>query len=311
VSLSAAETSAGSTGAARIGRRILSWVPASIKGLIPVALKARGRALLGVEPWPDLSVRHPLFREARYRALRREAARFDLKKPNKPVLERGHQTSYLIARWLAEAGVKSAFQVGYANGRYLFYLSRMGIECGGTDLPPRDTEWRVIPPAALDAPVRSRLLEVDFFDLTPSQVLAGCGAGRAHPLDVLFTEATFETLLPWRESGVSVSKYAALRREELAGLLQEKLPAKLADLEPCVRNVLLIEPEPRAGGAGLVFEACARRVPGLRYSVWRFRPPFDRLFRLSPSFPAEQAVYAYVRDSRVTEALGAYAERTA
>ena len=125
------------------------------------------------------------------------------------------------------------------------------------------------------------------------------------------TEATFETLLAWRESGVSVQKYAAMSREERTGLLLEKLPAKLAELEPCVRNVLLIEPEPGAGGAGGVFGACARRLPGLHYSVWRFRPPFDRLFRLSPSSPTEQAVYAYIRDPLVTAVLGAYAERAA
>jgi hypothetical protein len=70
-----------------------------------------------------------------------------------------------------------------------------------------------------------------------------------------------------------------------------------------------VEPEPGAGGAGRVFEACASRLPGLDYSVWRFRPPFDWLFRLCPSFPTEQAVYAYVRDPRVTDALGAHAAR--
>jgi len=81
------------------------------------------------------------------------------------------------------------------------------------------------------------------------------------------------------------------------------------EFQGCARNSLLIEPEPGAGGAGRVFEACARRLPGLCYSIWRFRPPFDRLFRLSASSPTEQVVYAYVRDDRVTDALGAYAER--
>jgi hypothetical protein len=36
-----------------------------------------------------------------------------------------------------------------------------------------------------------------------------------------------------------------------------------------------------------------------------------RILSWVPAFPSEQAVYAYVRDSLVTEALGASAERTA
>jgi hypothetical protein len=307
--LSGSSTGVGSAGSRRFARQVASWVPASVKRHLSIGLKARARALFGIEPWPDLSVRHPLFREPRYRALRRDAARFDVEKPNKPILERGHQTSYLVARWLSDAGVKTAFQVGYANGRYVFYLCRMGIECGGTDLPARETEWTAIPSGALDAPIRKRLLEADFFDLTPSQVLAGFSRGNDQPLDVLFTEATFETMLPWRSTGVSVPKYAAMSPEALRALLEEKLPAKFAELTACVRSIVLIEPEPGAGGAGRVFEMCARRLTGLHYGVWRFRAPFDRLFRLSASFPTEQVVYAYVRDSRVTETLGAYAER--
>ena len=292
-----------------LARHVASWVPTSAKRHVSIALKARVRALLGIEPWPDLAVRHPLFREARYRALRRDAARFDVEKPNKPVLERGHQTSYLVARWLSEAAIRTAFQVGYANGRYVFYLSQMGIECGGTDLPADETAWTAIPSDALDAPVRRRLLEVDFFDLTPLQVLAGFSRGNDQPLDVLFTEATFETMLPWRSTGVSVPKYATMKPEALHALLEEKLPAKLAELATSVRNIVLIEPEPAAGGAGRVFEMCARRLAGFRYDVWRFRSPFDRLFRLSASSSTEQVVYAYVRDSRLTDTLGAYAER--
>ncbi len=307
--MSGAPTRAGSASLGRFARQLASWIPAPVKRRLSGSLKARARALFGIEPFPDLAVRHPLFREASYRDLRREAARFDVEKPNKPVLERGHQTSYLVARWLSDAGVKRAFQVGYANGRYLFYLSRMGIACGGTDLPPRETEWTAIPKGALDAPVTGRLLEVDFFDLTPSQVSTGCGAGGPQPLDVLFTEATFETMLPWRATGVSVPKYAAMSREALHELLHEKLPAKLAELERCTRNIVLIEPEPSAGGAGRVFESCARRLPGFSYSVWRFRHPFDRLFRLSASSPTQQVAYAYVQDRRLTDALGAYAER--
>ena len=292
-----------------LGSRIRSWAPGWVRARISPSLKARARALLGIEPWPDLSVRHALFREAGYRALRAAAAPFDVSKPNKPVLERPHQASYLIARWLADAGVKTAFQVGYANGRYLFYLSRMGIACGGTDLPALETPWTAIPPDVLDMAIRRRLLAVDFFALTAAQLRAAWGDARAVPLDVLFTEATFETVLPWRASGVSVPKYAAMSLDERRALLEERLPATLVELSPCVRNILLIEPEPRAGGAGSVFEECARRLPGLRHSVWRFRHPFRRLFRLSPSAPTEQAVYAYVRDPRLTDALGAYAER--
>ena len=292
-----------------LGSRLRSWAPGWLKARISLSLKARARALLGIEPWPDLSVRHALFREARYRVLRRAAAPFDVRKPNKPVLERPHQASYLIARWLADAGVKTAFQVGYANGRYLFYLSSLGIACGGTDLPALETPWTAIPPDVLDVTTRRRLLVVDFFALTAAQLRAAWGDARAVPLDVLFTEATFETVFPWRASGVSVPKYGAMSLDERRTLLEERLPATLVELSPCVRNILLIEPEPRAGGAGRVFEECARRLPGLRHSVWRFRPAFRRLFRLSPSAATEQVVYAYVRDARVTDTLGAYAER--
>ena len=297
-----------SAAVAPLGRRLLSWVPAPLKRRFSVTLKARVRALLGVEPWPDLSVRHALFREARYRALRTEAARFDVEKSNKPVLERGHQTSYLVARWFADAGVQTAFQVGYANGRYLFYLSRLGIACGGTDLPRRETAWTAVPTGALDESTARRLVEVDFFALTPADVRAGWSE-RDLPLDVLFTEATFETLLPWRAAGVSVSKYATMSRERLATLLRDALPAKLAELGDSVRNLLLIEPEPDAGGAGEVFAGCARRIPGRAFSVWRFRDPFDRLFRLSPGSPTEQVVYAYIRDPVVTDVLATYARR--
>ena len=139
-----------------ISARVRSWIPATVKARIPVALRARARALFGVEPWPDLAVRHPLFREPRYRALREEARAFDTKRPHKPVLERGHQASYLVATWLRTAGVKTAFQIGYANGRYVFYLSRMGIQCGGTDLPAAETAWVDLPEGAIDEATRDR-----------------------------------------------------------------------------------------------------------------------------------------------------------
>ena len=298
----------GRSRGALLGQLLRSLVPAPVKARLSVSLKARARAALGIEPWPDLSVRHPLFREARYRALRKEAAPFDVERPHKPVLERGHQASYLVARWLTAAGVRTAFQIGYANGRYLFYLSRLGIECGGTDLPEAETAWTAMPTGVLDEKVTRRLLSVDVFALTASEVRAAWSDAGAFPLDVLFTEATFETLLPWRSSGVSVPKYAAMPSRERAVLLEDRLPAKLAELASCVRNILLIEPEPSAGDAGRGFEGCARRLPGLEYSAWRFRPPFDRLFRLSPRSPVRQAVYAYVRDRRVTAALRPYAE---
>ena len=309
--MSSTDGRARRAGGALLGEWLRLLVPAHVKARLPISLKARARALLGVEPWPDLSVRHPLFREARYLALRKEAAPFDVTRPDKPVLERGHQASYLVARWLAAAGVRTVFHVGYANGRYLFYLSRMGIECGGTDLPPSLSRWNAIPAGALDERITRRLLEVDVFALTGLAVHAAWGNRDAFPLDVLFTEATFETMLPWRPSGASVPKYAEMPGPERSLLLEDKLPATLAELAGSVRNILLIEPEPPAGGAGRVFDACARRLPGLEYSVWRFRPPFDRLFRLSPRSPVGQAVYAYVRDPHVTDALRAYAEPAA
>jgi len=290
-----------------LSRRLRGWIPARVKARVSARLRARARALLGVEPWPDLAVRHRLFREPRYRALRAEARCFDVERPNKPALERGHQASYLVATWLRAAGVKTAFHIGYANGRYLFYLSRMGIECGGTDLPAAETAWVDLPEGALDEVTRGRMLRVDFLDLTPADVRSAWG-GRA-AADVFFSEATFETMLQWREStGASVPKYAGIGADERSELLHERLPSRLADLQGCFRNLLLIEPEPAAGGAGPVFAACADRLPSFSHSIWSFRPPFDQLFRLSPSSPVRQVVYAYVRDEAVTDALREWAE---
>jgi hypothetical protein len=282
------------------------WTPGVLRRRLSPRLKARARALLGLEPWPDLAVRHRLFREPQYRSLRLAARGFDVEQPHKPVLERGHQTAYLVARWFADAGVTSAFHVGYANGRYLFYLSRLGIQAGGTDLPPEETGWTTVPARLLDEATGTRLLALDLFDLTADRVRDAWGAAHV-PIDVLFSEATFETMLPWRDSGVSVAKYGAMSRAELRRLTHERLPAKLAELAPCFGNVVLIEPEPSAGGAGDVFAECARRLPGFDFSVWEFRPPLDRLFRLSAWSPTRQTVYAFLREGRLGEALGAYA----
>ena len=83
---------------------------------------------------------------------------------------------------------------------------------------------------------------------------------------------------------------------------------KLEELRGAVRNMVFIEPEPAAGGAGAVFQACARRLDDHTYTVWRFRPPLDHLFRLSPSSPVHQTVYAFTRDARLLDALRAYAD---
>lgn len=289
-----------------LGALLRRCVPAAVTARVPPRLRARARAVLGIEPWPDLAVRHPLFRSREYRALRAAAHVFDEPRPSKPVLERGHQTSYLVARWFAAAGVRSVFHVGYASGRYLFYLSRMGIRGGGTDLPDAETAWTRAPAGALDTESRARLLRVDFFELRPDAIRSAWGQG-ALPIDVLFSEATFETMLPWREVGVSVPKYAAMDRAALARLTLERLPAKLAELAPCFESIVLIEPEPEAGGAGRVFEACAERLGHLRYRVWRFVPPFDSLFRLSPGQPTRQALYLFTRGPRLADALAEFA----
>lgn len=62
------------------------------------------------------------------------------------------------------------------------------------------------------------------------------------------------------------------------------------------------------GGAGVVFDECRRRLTGLDYSVWAFRPPLDSLFRLSPAYPTRQAIYAFTRDPGLLDALRAYAQ---
>lgn len=277
-----------------------------MKAWVPVRLKARARAVLGIDPWPDLAIRHALFRTADYRALRARARPFDTPKPTKPVLERGHQTSYLVARWLAAAGVTSVFHVGYGNGRYLFYFSAMGISGGGTDLPPDETAWTRVPRAALDEATRRRLLDVDFFALTTGQIRAVWDAGDI-PIGVLFSEATFETILGWRPLA-TVDKYRSMTEEARRALLLERFPAKLRELRACFRNMLFIEPEPAASDAGLTFAACARQLPEFAHSVWAFRPPFDSLFRLTPRSPTRQMVYAFVNDRTLLEPLRAYAD---
>jgi len=281
-------------------------VPAALRARIPVRAKARARAILRIEPWPDLAVRHPLFRTGDYRALRERARPFDqFRKPYKPPIERGHQTSYLVSRWFAAAGVKTAFHAGYSNGRYLFYLGQAGIECGGTDLALDEAPENQIP-AVFEARVLRRLLRADFFEMTPGQIAA---VWDRLPIDVLFTEATFETLFPWRKEGFSVAKYRAAEASLRRALLYERLPAKLAELGETFSNMIFIEPEPAAGGAGEVFGGYARALPAFEYSVWAFRPPFDRLFRLSPSEPTKQAVYAFVRDPAVLGPLRDWADR--
>jgi hypothetical protein len=292
---------------ARAGEFIRQCLPASLKARVPVRFRAWARAKLLGEPWPDLAIRHPLFRTADYKALRKTATTFDrFRKPYKPPIERGHQASYFVAQWFTEASVNSVFHAGYSNGRYLFYLLQRGIDCGGTDLELTEAPENEVPGDVFGERVLRRLLRVDFFGLGIDHLRSSWDK---LPIDVLFTEATFETLVPWRKQGFSVLKYRAARPEVLHGLLYERLPAKLGELRECFRNMVFIEPEPSAGGAGEVFARCARRLPDFEYSVWRFRPPFSQLFRLSPSEPTLQAVYAYTRDSALLSPLRAYCDR--
>lgn len=296
-----------SSGQARAGEVLRRCLPASLKARVPVRLKAWARTKLLGEPWPDLAILHPLFRTADYQALRRAATPFDrFRKPYKPPLERGHQASYFVSRWFAEARVRSAFHAGYSNGRYLFYLLREGIDCGGTDLDLAEAPENEVPAGVFEARVLLRLLRVDFFELGVDHLRS---TWRTLPVDVLFTEATLETLFPWRKQGFTVLKYRAVQPEVRKELLYERLPVKLSQLGECFRHMVFIEPEPSAGGTGEVFERCARRLPDFEYSVWQFRPPFDQLFRLSPWEPTLQAVYAYTRDPGLLSPLRAYCDR--
>jgi hypothetical protein len=296
-------------GVSAVGTLLRRFVPTHVRRRLSPRLKARVRAWLALEPWPDLAVRHPLFRLAEYRALRGMARPFDVVKPNKPVLERGHQTSFILARWFVAAGMQSAFQVGYANGRHLFYLERLGIAVAGTDLPAERTVWVDVPAGAFEPATLGWLRRIDFFDLTATELRGVWSGAAADPVaGLLFSEATFETLLPWRVGSASVPAYLTLSPAALHTLMHETFPLKIAELAPHVRNFVFIEPEPSAGGAGAVFEACARLLPGLSASVWRFTTPFDQLFRLSPSAPTQQVVYAFTRDRAVVDALRPYAK---
>jgi hypothetical protein len=294
-----------SAGVGALARRL---APGWLKARLSARTKARLRAALGLEPWPDLAIRHPLFRSEEFRRLRQAARGFDVPHPIKPVLERGHQTSFVLSRWFAQAGVGRAFQVGYADGRHLFYLSSVGIQGGGTDLPADMNALVQVPPGTLDAATLRRLLRIDFFQLTPADVGAVWVPPAPRPLSVLFSDATFETLLPWRRQGATVKHYLTLERSEWHARMHEAFPRKVGELQDTVDHMVFIEPEPDAGGAGEVFAACARRLGSHAFSVWRFRPPMDHLFRLSPSSPVRQVVYAFTRDPGFLEPLRAYAE---
>ena len=287
-----------------VGRRLGGAMLPALRARLSKQLKARVRALLGIEPWPDLAERHPLFRSPEYRSLRAAASPFDVDKPGKPVLERGHQASYLVAKWFADAGIRSAFHAGFANGRYLFYLERLGVEAGGVDLPDADTVWVTILADILEGATMRRLLRHDFLTLTEADVRPLWGS---ETVNVLFSEATFETMLPWRPHGASVPGYLELTAGERRDLAERRLPAAVARQKGWAQNMIFIEPEPAAGGAGAVFAACARLLPDFAYSVWGFRPPFDRLFRLSPRHPARQTLYTFTRGGRLLDVLRAYA----
>jgi hypothetical protein len=151
-------------------------------------------------------------------------------------------------------------------------------------------------------------LRVDFFRLEREDLHPLFESSAAPPVSVLFSESTFETLLSWRTEGASIPGYAALDPEALHSLAHEHLPKKLGELKDCVRNMIFVEPQPDAGGAGAVFQACARYLPDFESSVWGFRPPFDHLFRLSPRSTARQTVYAFTRDVGLLDALRDYAD---
>jgi hypothetical protein len=150
-----------------VRRRTPDWV----KRLLSVRAKSTARAVLGIEPWPDLAVRHPLFRTPEYRAAREAARAFDVEKPNKPALERGHQTSFVLAQWFAAAGVERAFHVGYANGHVC--TSRRSGHQAAERICRKRHRLGAIPEGTLDAATCRRLLRLDFFrphtrDLTAS-----------------------------------------------------------------------------------------------------------------------------------------------
>src|SRR5262249_25405506 len=139
-----------------------SWLPLSLRRKVPRPLK----------DWiykQVYAVRHPVFRDPAYRRLRKLAQPFN---SGKPLQEQLHQRSFLLARWFAEAGIRSAFHVGYASGRHIFYLTQRGIVCAGTDLPPDKTSWVRLPRGAFDAATMQRLLRKDFFHLSRNDVHA-------------------------------------------------------------------------------------------------------------------------------------------
>src|SRR4030095_8893697 len=80
---------------------------------------------------------------------------------------------------------------------------------GGPALPAAETYWTERVAARLDPTTAGRLLTLDFFDLRPEDVRRAWGSATV-PIDVCFSEATFETLLPWREGRASVPKYGEL-----------------------------------------------------------------------------------------------------
>jgi hypothetical protein len=152
---------------------------------------------------------------------------------------------------------------------------------------------------SVDAGSLADFLEADF-DLTPPQVSAGCAA-RQQPLDVLFTEAMFETMLPWRD-GVSVpvrgheprSAHELLQESWRSSLLSRALRAQYRSHRA----------RASMGGAGRVFES-RRRLPGFP-TAWRF---VLRRSALPTQSPRRSRWCTLRSDRRLTDVLGAYAER--
>jgi len=105
----------------------------------------------------------------------------------------------------------------------------------------------------------------------------------------------------------SVPGYLELMADERRDLAERRLPAAVARQKGWAQNMVFIEPTPAASGASAVSAASARLLPDFTYSVCGFRPPFDRLFRLSSRHPARQTLYTFTRCGRRLDVLRAYA----
>jgi hypothetical protein len=218
------------------------------------------------------------FREPGYRALRRDAARFDVEK-QKSRSEARTPDVYLVARWMSDAGVKDrVLQVTATQSAVLrsFYF----IAHRGSVLRPRTGTARLrrgYGGGTASAVGRSSTCPFRpdgvrsgggglFFDLTAPEVLAGFARAMISRSGRSLTKADVRGRCCRAPRGVSVPKIRAMRPVGVRALSRRSSPPSSPRLATCVRtNRPHRWPEPAAGGAAASSRCSSRRLVIFNY----------------------------------------------